>query len=60
MLVQCGGCGFLEKVLWTQRRGGIALIVRDYKRPDASSRYVVAVFVKTSVTTAVSVVKQME
>jgi hypothetical protein len=33
VLVQRGGCGFLEKVLWTQRRGGIALIVGDYKRP---------------------------
>lgn len=32
VLVARGGCGFLEKVLWTQRRGGIALIVGDYKR----------------------------
>ncbi|CCX06897.1 hypothetical protein FPQ18DRAFT_78049 [Pyronema domesticum] len=33
VLVARGGCGFLEKVLWAQRRGGIALIVGDYKRP---------------------------
>jgi hypothetical protein len=33
VLVARGGCGFLEKVLWTQRRGGVALIVGDYKRP---------------------------
>ncbi|KAG0634289.1 hypothetical protein HOY80DRAFT_538042 [Tuber brumale] len=32
VLVARGGCGFLEKVLWTQRRGGVALIVGDYKR----------------------------
>ncbi|KAI5779126.1 hypothetical protein EDC01DRAFT_621912 [Geopyxis carbonaria] len=32
VLVSRGGCGFLEKVLWTQRRGGKALIVGDYKR----------------------------
>lgn len=33
VLVSRGGCGFLEKVLWTQRRGGVALIVGDYRRP---------------------------
>ncbi|RPA89554.1 hypothetical protein L873DRAFT_1721302 [Choiromyces venosus 120613-1] len=32
VLVARGGCGFLEKVLWAQRRGGVALIVGDYKR----------------------------
>lgn len=32
VLVTRGGCGFLEKVLWAQRRGGVALIVGDYKR----------------------------
>ncbi|KAL7272536.1 hypothetical protein RUND412_004646 [Rhizina undulata] len=32
VLVMRGGCGFLEKVLWTQRRGGVAVIVGDYKR----------------------------
>ncbi|CUS08015.1 unnamed protein product [Tuber aestivum] len=32
VLVARGGCGFLEKVLWAQRRGGVALIVADYKR----------------------------
>lgn len=30
-----GGCGFLEKVKWTQRRGGIALIVGDNQRGAA-------------------------
>lgn len=29
VLVKRGGCGFLEKVLWAQRRGAIALIVGD-------------------------------
>lgn len=32
VLVTRGGCGFLEKVLWAQRRGAVALIVGDYKR----------------------------
>lgn len=31
ILVTRGGCGFLEKVLWAQRRGAVALIVGDYK-----------------------------
>lgn len=35
VLVTRGGCGFLEKVLWAQRRGGVALIVGDYKRPGS-------------------------
>lgn len=29
VLVKRGGCGFLEKVLWAQRRGAAALIVGD-------------------------------
>jgi hypothetical protein len=29
VLLSRGGCGFLEKVKWAQRRGGIALIVGD-------------------------------
>lgn len=33
VLVTRGGCGFLEKVLWAQRRGAVALIVGDYRRP---------------------------
>lgn len=32
VLVTRGGCGFLEKVLWAQRRGAVALIVGDYRR----------------------------
>ncbi|KAH0607374.1 uncharacterized protein H6S33_002408 [Morchella sextelata] len=32
VLVTRGGCGFLEKVLWAQRRGAVALIVGDYKK----------------------------
>ena len=30
VILSRGGCGFLEKVKWTQRRGGVALIVGDY------------------------------
>jgi len=29
VLVNRGGCGFLEKVLWSQRRGAVAVIVGD-------------------------------
>lgn len=29
VLIPRGGCGFLEKVLWAQRRGAIAVIVGD-------------------------------
>ncbi|KAK3646366.1 hypothetical protein LTR56_003126 [Elasticomyces elasticus] len=29
VLLSRGGCGFLEKVKWVQRRGGVALIVGD-------------------------------
>ena len=32
VLLARGGCGFLEKVKWVQRRGGIALIVGDRER----------------------------
>jgi len=32
VLLSRGGCGFLEKVKWVQRRGGIALIVGDDTR----------------------------
>lgn len=55
-----GGCGFLEKVKWAQRRGGIALIVGDnergaqltimYARGDTSNVTIPALF--TSYTSA--------
>lgn len=32
VLLSRGGCGFLEKTKWVQRRGGIGLIVGDYTR----------------------------
>lgn len=32
VLLSRGGCGFLEKVKWVQRRGGVALIVGDNVR----------------------------
>ena len=32
VLLARGGCGFLEKVKWVQRRGGIALIVGDREK----------------------------
>ena len=35
VLLSRGGCGFLEKVKWTQRRGGTALIVGDHTRGGA-------------------------
>ena len=34
-LLSRGGCGFLEKVKWAQRRGAIALIVGDHTRGGA-------------------------
>lgn len=34
VLLSRGGCGFLEKVKWVQRRGGIALIVGDDMRGE--------------------------
>ena len=60
VLLSRGGCGFLEKVKWVQRRGGIALIVGDderggplivmYARGDTSNVTIPALF--TSHTTA--------
>jgi len=60
VLLKRGGCGFLEKVLWAQRRGGVALIVGDdvrggglvrmYARGDTSNVTIPALF--TSHTTA--------
>ncbi|OJD22266.1 hypothetical protein ACJ73_06388 [Blastomyces percursus] len=60
VLLSRGGCGFLEKVKWAQRRGGIALVVGDhtrggglvtmYARGDTSNITIPAVF--TSHTTA--------
>ncbi|KHN98835.1 RING-9 protein [Metarhizium album ARSEF 1941] len=32
VLLKRGGCGFLEKVMWAQRRGAIAVIVGDNQR----------------------------
>jgi hypothetical protein len=60
VLLSRGGCGFLEKVKWTQRRGGTALIVGDnirgeplismYAHGDTSNITIPALF--TSYTTA--------
>ena len=60
VLLSRGGCGFLEKVKWVQRRGGVALIIGDdarggplitmYARGDTSNVTIPAVF--TSHTTA--------
>lgn len=60
VLLSRGGCGFLEKVKWVQRRGGVALIVGDdsrggplvtmYARGDTSNISVPSLF--TSHTTA--------
>ena len=60
VLLSRGGCGFLEKAKWVQRRGGMALIVGDdtrggplvtmYGRGDASNVTIPALF--TSHTTA--------
>ncbi|KAF1958991.1 hypothetical protein CC80DRAFT_24072 [Byssothecium circinans] len=60
VLLKRGGCGFLEKVKWAQRRGGVALIVGDdvrggalvrmYARGDTSDVTIPALF--TSHTTA--------
>ncbi|KAF2489036.1 hypothetical protein BU16DRAFT_586789 [Lophium mytilinum] len=38
VLLSRGGCGFLEKVKWAQRRGGVALIVGDDVRGGALIR----------------------
>lgn len=60
VLLKRGGCGFLEKVKWAQRRGGVALIVGDdvrggalvrmYAHGDTSNITIPAIF--TSYTTA--------
>lgn len=60
VLLSRGGCGFLEKVKWAQRRGAVALIVGDdtrggnlvtmYARGDTSNVTIPAIF--TSHTTA--------
>ncbi|KAJ4286117.1 hypothetical protein N0V90_013466 [Kalmusia sp. IMI 367209] len=60
VLLKRGGCGFLEKVKWAQKRGGVALIVGDnvrggalvqmYARGDTSNITIPALF--TSHTTA--------
>ncbi|KAF4549308.1 Ring finger domain-containing protein 5 [Elsinoe fawcettii] len=60
VLLSRGGCGFLEKVKWVQRRGGTALIVGDnirggplvtmYARGDTSNTTIPSLF--TSHTTA--------
>lgn len=54
VLLSRGGCGFLEKVKWVQRRGGKALIVGDdtkggpliqmYARGDTSNVTIPAIF----------------
>lgn len=60
VLLSRGGCGFMEKVKWAQRRGGIAVIVGDdtrggpliqmFARGDTSNVTIPSVF--TSHTTA--------
>lgn len=35
VMLSRGGCGFLEKVKWAQRRGGVAVIVGDNERNGA-------------------------
>ncbi|KAI9813923.1 MAG: hypothetical protein M1826_002356 [Phylliscum demangeonii] len=60
VLLSRGGCGFLEKAKWVQRRGGLALIVGDdtkrgglvtmFARGDTSNISIPSVF--TSYTTA--------
>lgn len=60
VLLSRGGCGFLEKVKWAQRRGSVALIVGDdtkggpliqmYARGDTSNVSIPSIF--TSYTTA--------
>ena len=60
VLLSRGGCGFLEKVKWAQRRGGVAVIVGDntrggplvnmYARGDTSNVTIPSLF--TSRTTA--------
>ncbi|TGZ81320.1 hypothetical protein EX30DRAFT_395792 [Ascodesmis nigricans] len=50
VLVARGGCGFLEKVLWTQKRGGVALIVGDYKRSAGIGGGLVTMYAKGDTT----------
>lgn len=60
VLLSRGGCGFLEKVIWSQRRGAVALIVGDdtpggplitmFARGDTSNVTIPSLF--TSHTTA--------
>jgi hypothetical protein len=60
VMLSRGGCGFLEKVKWAQRRGGVALIVGDnekgaqltimYAKGDTSNVTIPALF--TSYTSA--------
>jgi hypothetical protein len=60
VLLSRGGCGFLEKVKWAQRRGGIAVIIGDnipggplvtmYAKGDTTNVSIPALF--TSYTTA--------
>ncbi|KAF8451204.1 hypothetical protein BDZ91DRAFT_802778 [Kalaharituber pfeilii] len=67
VLMQRGGCGFLEKVMWAQRRGAIAVIVGDnlggrglvtmYAKGDTSSVTIPSVF--TTHTTAQLLVSLM-
>lgn len=38
VLLKRGGCGFLAKVQWAQRRGGVAVIVGDHVRGGALVR----------------------
>ncbi|KKA28419.1 hypothetical protein TD95_003194 [Thielaviopsis punctulata] len=55
VLLSRGGCGFLEKVKWAQRRGAIALIIGDnrkggpliqmYARGDTSNVTIPSIFV---------------
>lgn len=55
VLLSRGGCGFLEKVKWVQRRGGVALIVGDnvrggplvtmYARGETSNVTIPSVFI---------------
>ena len=40
VLLKRGGCGFLEKVRWAQRRGGVALIVGDDVRGEIGRAHV--------------------
>lgn len=54
VMLSRGGCGFLEKVKWAQRRGGVALIVGDnepggylaimYAKGDTSNVTIPAIF----------------